>query len=316
MNNIIISTLQACLFIALAPLLMGFVKWCKCHLQNRQAPSLFQPYRNLHKLFHKEPLVADTASYIFRIAPYFIFAITVLIGAIVPLIVVDVSGATIALADVIVLVGLFALARFFLVLAGMDIGTAFGGMGSSREMMIAAIAEPALLMALFNLAMISASTNLSAIISYFALQQSFLHPAIIFAAVGFALVALAETGRIPIDNPATHLELTMVHEAMILEYSGRHLALIEWAAQIKFMIYAVMFVNLFIPWGIAYSVNLGGAALLLSGVVLIFKLIILIIVLTIAETNLAKLRLFRVPYLLNLAFLMCLLGILSYVIFG
>jgi formate hydrogenlyase subunit 4 len=306
----IIAITQTILFIAIAPLLSGIVKWLKCQLQNRRGPSIFQPYRNLIKLFRKNIVVADTASKLFCAVPYIVFSIVILIASAVPFLIITPSVP--AIADVIVLVGLFALARFFLCLAGMDIGTTFGGMSSSREMLIAAIAEPVLLIVLFTIAMIASSTNLSVIIAHLAHKQILSNPSIIFAAVSFALVAIAETGRIPIDNPATHLELTMIHEGMILEYSGRHLALIEWTAQIKFAIYCVLLINLFFPWGIAEIQNF--QALFLSSIVVIFKILILCIMLSIAEINLAKLRLFRAPFLLNLAFLLCLLGLLNHII--
>jgi formate hydrogenlyase subunit 4 len=306
---IILTILQTLIFIVFAPLLTGLVKAIKCKLQNRKGPPIFQPYRDLMKLFHKEMCIADTSSFIFHITPYVVFSTTIAATMVIPLLVCQPGFA---IADVIVLVGLFALSRFFLALAGMDIGTAFGGMGSSREMLIAAIAEPALLMAFFTLAMIASSTNLMTIVQYFSAQYPQAIPSLLFAACGFALVAIAETGRIPVDNPATHLELTMIHEAMILEYSGRYLALVEWAAQIKFMIYCVLFINLFFPWGIAQNLSL--SAFFISFFVLVCKLIIICIALTVAEINLAKLRLFRVPYLLNIAFLLCLLGMLSHII--
>lgn len=302
--------LQAALFVVFAPLLAGLIKWIKCQLQNRQGPSLLQPYRNLNKLFRKEVIVPETASKVFFSAPYIIFAATAVCCFAVPLMVTNLP--TNLIADIIVLVGLLALARFFLALAGMDIGTAFGGMGASREMMISGIAEPALLMTLFNLAMIAASTNVSSIINFGIANPPLLHPSLVFAAVSFALVAIAETGRIPVDNPATHLELTMVHEAMILEYSGRHLALIEWAAQIKFMLYCVLLLNLFFPWGIASVFALPN--ILFGFFVLLIKLMALGVILGMAEINLAKLRLFRVPNLLNFAFLLALLGLLIHVI--
>ena len=306
----LLALLQILFFIFGAPLLLGFVKIIKCYLQNRQAPSIFQPYCDLNKLFRKESVVADTVSIIFYITPYIVFGVTLVISAVVPLIVIHTP--TTVIADVIVLVGLFAIARFFLALAGMDVGTAFGGMGSSREMMIAAIAEPALLMAFFAVAMSASSTNLATIIVHLSQHQIWMRPSLIFAASGFVLVALAETGRIPVDNPATHLELTMVHEAMILEYSGRHLALIEWSAQIKFMLYCVLLINLFFPFGIAQVLT--WSALGFSIIAMIIKLIIVSVALGVAEINLAKLRLFRAPYLLNIAFLFSLLGVLSHII--
>jgi formate hydrogenlyase subunit 4 len=306
----LIAVLQTLLFVIMAPLLAGVLKNVKCRLQNRAAPPVWQPYLNLNKLFRKEVLLADTTSHIFRIAPYIIFGVTVFACSLVPLFIV--SNVTSTLTDVIVLVGLLSLVRFFLVMAGMDTGTSFGGMGSSREMMISAIAEPALLIVLFAVGMMSMSTSLSVIIGYMEPHHLWMQPSLIFAAIGLSLVALAETGRIPVDNPATHLELTMIHEAMILEYSGRYLALIEWASQIKFMLYAVLLVNVFFSWGIA--TDLYWQSIISSVLLLIIKLITLVVALGIAESGLAKMRLFRAPYLLNIAFMCGLLSVLIHII--
>ena len=307
----VFALLQTILFVAAAPLLSGLVKWLKCRLQNRRGSSILQPYRSLKKLFKKETIVANNASFIFHFTPYLIFTITILISATIPLIIVNSPFTYIA--DIIVLIGLFALARFFLALSGLDIGTAFGGMGSSREMMLSSLAEPALLLAFFTLAMNAESTNLSTIIQHFITTKHLLFsPSLIFTALGFVIIAVAETGRIPIDNPDTHLELTMIHEAMILEYSGHHLALIEWASQIKFMIYCVLFVDLFFPFGLATSLTLNVIGI--SCLALLAKLFFLSFTLSIAEINLAKIRLFRAPYLLSFAFLLCLLGVLNHII--
>ena len=302
----LIVMLQTLIFVVAAPLLAGLLKNIKCRLQNRAAPPMWQPYLNLNKLFRKEVLIASTTSQLFRAAPYIIFSVTVFTCSLVPLFLVNISVNL--MTGVIILVGLMSLARFFLVIAGMDTGTSFGGMGSSREMLISAIAEPALLMVFFSVATMSMSTNLSTIISYTIAHELWTQPSLIFAAIGFALVALAETGRIPVDNPATHLELTMIHEAMILEYSGRYLALIEWAAQVKFMLYAVLFINIFFPLGIASSFNLH--SICISIFLLTIKLIALVAALGIIESGLAKLRLFHAPYLLNLAFMCGLLSVL------
>jgi formate hydrogenlyase subunit 4 len=303
------ALLQALLYAALAPLLVGWIRKLKALLQNRRGASVLQPWRDLRKLLLKEARVAHTASPLFRAAPYIVFITTWLAAATVPLVAVSLPTATIA--DIIVLVGLLALARFFLALAGMDVGTAFGGMGASREMLVSALAEPAMLMAVFTLAMSAHSTNLASVIDYqlgaFALRPSFL-----FALGGLTLVALAETGRIPVDNPATHLELTMIHEAMLLEYSGRHLALMEWAAQIKLLLYGALIANIFFPWGIARSFAPTDLGIGLAAVVL--KLLALGAALALGETVLAKMRLFRVPAFLNLALLLALLGLLSQVI--
>lgn len=306
----LIAIVQAVLFVALAPLLAGWLKCCKCRLQNRKSPPLFQPYRDLIKLTQKQPVVATQASWLFTIAPYIIFSATVLAASVVPLIAVDMP--TSASADVIVMVGFFAFARFFLALAGLDIGTAFGGMGSSREMTISSLAEPAMLMAIFTLTMTASTTNLSLAIDHVLQEGLVLRPSFVFALFAMILVAIAETGRVPVDNPATHLELTMIHEAMILEYSGRHLALIEWASQLKLMLYGVLIANIFFPWGIAESFTLQA---LINGLLAIGgKLAVLGLFLAISETLLAKMRLFRIQEYLGFAYLLGLLGMLSHII--
>ena len=310
MTGWLLAIIQTLLFVLAAPLMTGWVKWLKCRLQNRKGPPPWQPYRDLAKLFRKEVVLAETASPVFRVAPYVVFSVTALAGSVVPLLTVGLP--TSAIADVIVLIGFFALARFFLALAGMDVGTAFGGMGSSREMTISSLAEPALLLAVITLAMTVASTNLSTMIAHLATAPLQLYPSFIFAALAMALVAVAETGRVPIDNPATHLELTMTHEAMILEYSSRHLALMEWAAMMKLFLYGVLLVNLFIPWGVGLTFI--PAAIGWGLVAITTKLFVLGIILAVAETSLAKMRLFRVPQYLSLAFILSLIGLLSHVI--
>ena len=306
----LLAAAQTALFVGAAPLLAGWVKRVKCHMQNRAAPALWQPYRDLAKLFRKHMVLAENASWLFRATPYIVFGAMFLAAAAVPLVAVDLPTA--AIADVIVLVGFFALARFFTALAGMDIGTAFGGMGASREMTIAALAEPAMLMAVFTLSMTAGSTNLSTAIHHVLDAGLVLRPSFLFALLALTMVAVAETGRIPVDNPATHLELTMIHEAMILEYSGRHLALIEWASQIKLMIYAVLIANIFWPWGIAQEFT--SEALGVAAVAIAAKLAALAVVLVTWETVLAKLRIFRVPPFLGFAFLLSLLGMLTHVV--
>jgi len=310
MSDFLISMCQGILLVIFAPLLKGFVKLTKCRLQNRKGPSILQPYRDLYKLFRKEIKIASNASVLFKITPLIMFGVSATIALIIPSLVIN--SHIFVIADVLVIIGLFALIRFFLALAGMDIGTSFGGMGTSREMMVSALAEPALLLAFFTLAMNASSTNVSSIILYLLDHQPLLHPSLVFAGLGFILVAIAETGRIPVDNPATHLELTMIHEAMILEYSGRNLALIEWSTQIKFILYCTLFCDLFLPFGIAKFIDFN--LLLISFGFFVIKLIFLSVFLVIAETNLAKLKLFRVPYLMGLAFLLCLMGVLSRII--
>ncbi len=305
-----VGALQALLYLALAPLLVGWIRKVKARLQNRRGASLLQPYRNLRKLLAKEVRVAHTASPLFRVAPYIVFVATWLAAATVPLIASNVPTA--AMADIIVMVGLLALARFFMSLAALDVGTAFGGMGASREMLIGALAEPALLLAVFTVAMQAHSTSLSSVVDHQLQMGLVLKPSLLFALTALLLVGMAETGRIPIDNPSTHLELTMVHEALILEYSGRHLALMEWAAQTKLVLYGALLSSMFFPWGIAQTLHAPALALGLAAIV--GKLAILAVAVAVAESVLAKMRLFRVPALLNLALLLGLLGLLSYVI--
>jgi formate hydrogenlyase subunit 4 len=306
----ILALVQNLIFVFFAPLLLGWIKINKSILQNCLPPSLLQPYYDLRKLFRKEVVMAEHASWLFRATPYIVFGTAVLSAGVVPLIATSLPTA--AIADVIVLVGFFALSRFFLALAAMDIGTAFGGMGSSREMTLSSLTEPAMLMAIFTLSMTAATTNISTTIEVILNHGLILRPSFIFAMLGLMMVAVAETGRIPIDNPATHLELTMVHEAMILEYSGRHLALIEWASHIKLMIYGVLIANLFLPWGIATELTFSG--FLIGALAIVLKLFVLGSFLALSETLLAKLRLFRAPDYLSFAFLLSLLGMLSHVI--
>ncbi|WP_347258149.1 NADH-quinone oxidoreductase subunit H [Methylocaldum sp.] len=306
----LIALVEPILFILAAPLLAGWTKMVKCRLQNRKAPSLLQPYRELAKLLRKQPVVAEQASWLFEAAPYIVFASAVLAAAVVPFFAVHLPTASIA--DVIALAGFLALGRFFLVLAGMDVGTAFGGMGSSREVTIASLSEPAMLMAIFALAMSANTTNLASAIDYVLDTGVALRPSFVFALAGMVLVAVAETGRVPVDNPTTHLELTMIHEAMVLEYSGKYLALIEWAGEIRLMLYGVLIANIFFPWGIAEDLSLASLGSGLAAILL--KLFGLGALLAAAETVFAKMRLFRVQEFLGFAYLLSLLGMLSHII--
>lgn len=303
-----IQIMQAVLLVLLAPVAAGFVSTCKARMQNRQGAGLLQPWRNLRKLFTKEAVMAEHASWVFRFAPYVVFTATVMAASVVPAVLVDTPLSLTA--DVIALVALLALARFFLALAGMDIGTAFGGMGASREMTFAALAEPAMLMSVFVLSLGAHSTNLTTMITHTLNTPMALQPSLAFALAAMLMIAVAENGRIPIDNPTTHLELTMIHEAMILEYSGRHLALMEWASMIKLVLFATLIIDLFMPWGIATDASLAtvAMALLLWAV----KLFVLLLSLAIVETGLAKLRLFEVPEYLSAAFVIAFLGLLTH----
>jgi formate hydrogenlyase subunit 4 len=298
---------QVALVLLLAPLLTGYVRKVKARLLRRQGPPLIQPYRDLVKLLHKEVVLAENASWVFRVAPYIIFATTWVAAALVP------SFATgLALspaADLIAIVALLGSARFMLALAGLDVGTSFGGIGSSREMMIASLAEPALLMIAFTLSLLAGSTQLSEVATFMQGTDVGLRVSLGMALVALIMVAIAENARIPIDNPATHLELTMVHEAMILEYSGRHLAVIEAAASLKLLLYLSVIGCVFAPWGVAV-VGEGIGTYAISLVVYMAKLVVAGFLLAVFETVVAKMRVFRVSDFLGAALMLGLLAAL------
>ncbi|MEK6594856.1 MAG: NADH-quinone oxidoreductase subunit H [Pseudomonadota bacterium] len=303
---------QTLLVVALAPLMLGWVNQCRAWLQNRSGPGVLQPYRVLHKLFHKDALIAHNASAIFRSAPYIQFGCMALAASIVP--VVETSLAFSPAADVIALVGIFALARVFSSLAAMDIGTAFGSLGARREMLVASLSEPALLMVFFTPLLIAQSSSLTVIVDALAHREFAIYPSLAFAAVAFVMVLLAENARIPIDNPSTHLELTMIHEALILEYSARHLALIEWATAIKLTVYCAIGIALFMPWG---TIEAGDWPLFpVAAGILIAKLALAGIGLALLETVSAKMRIFRAPEFLGMAFLFAVLGLLIRLLLG
>ncbi|MCG6206822.1 NADH-quinone oxidoreductase subunit H [Rhodopseudomonas sp. HC1] len=306
-TDIAVQGVQMLLVFLLAPLLTGFIRKIKARLQRRRGPSLLQPYRDLIRLLRKEVVLADNASWLFRAVPYVTFAAIWVAAALVP------TFATGLLfnwtADLIVIVALLGTARFFLALAGMDIGTSFGGIGSSREVMIAALAEPAMLMIVFCVALVAGSTHLSTVADYIASTAVGLRVSLGLAMIALVMVALAENARIPIDNPSTHLELTMVHEAMILEYSGRHLALIEFGAQLKLLLYVSLIVCLFYPWGIGIF-GAGLAAYVAGAALYLLKITIAGFLLAVFETATAKMRVFRVPQFLGAALMLGLLGTL------
>ena len=303
---ILLQVVQSVLVVLAAPLVLGWMNICRAWLQNRSAPSLWLPYYTLAKLFHKDAVIANTVSPLFRFMPYIVFGCMWLAAAIVPVLATGLPFAPAA--DIIALVGLFAVARVFAALAAMDTGTSFGGLGARREMMVGFLAEPAMLMTLFTAAFISGSTQLPTIVDTLAHREFAIYPSLAFAAVAFLMVLLAENARIPVDNPATHLELTMIHEAMILEYSARHLALIEWASAIKLTAYMAIGFALFVPWGIAPAGD--WAALPLSLTALAAKLALAGAGLAFLETLLAKMRIFLVAEFLSTAFLLGVLGML------
>jgi len=299
--------------LAAAPLFVGWINQCRAWLQNRSAPSLWLPYRGIRKLFHKDAVIAEHASSLFRLAPYIVFGAMVLAAGIIPS-----MGTRLPLtpvADAIALVGLLATARVFMSLAAMDVGTAFGTLGARREMMIGFLAEPALLMVIFVASLISATTALPAITEHLATQRLGLYPSLAFTAVAFTMVLLAENARVPVDNPATHLELTMIHEALLLEYSARHLALMEWAAALKLFNYACIGFALFVPWGISTGQS-SPTALFASIPLLAVKLAAAGALLALIETVSAKLRVFRAPEFLATAFLFAVLGLLVHLLLG
>jgi formate hydrogenlyase subunit 4 len=311
--ELITQFLEIVAALAAAPIFLGWVNQCRAWLQNRSAPSIWLPYRNIRKLFDKDAVIADNASPLFRAAPYVVFGTMVVAAGIIPS--MGTHLALVVAADAIALVGLFATARMFLSLAAMDVGTAFGTLGARREMMVGFLAEPALLMVIFVASLISATTALPAISEHLATQTLGLYPSLAFSAVAFTLVLLAENARIPVDNPATHLELTMIHEAMLLEYSARHLALMEWGAALKLFNYACIGFALFVPWGIATG-EIGPLGLLVSIPVLAGKLAVAGAGLALIETVSAKLRVMRAPEFLATAFLFAVLGLLVHVMLG
>jgi len=305
-RDLLVQGVQMLLVLALAPLLTGVVRKVKARLNRRQGASVIQPYRDLRRLLGKEVVLADNASWLFRVAPYLIFAVTWVAAALIPTfatgLIFSWSG------DLIAITALLGSARFLLALAGMDIGTSFGGLGASREVMIASLAEPAMLMIAVTLALIAGSTQLSTIAEVM-LNFGTLRVSLAMALVAFIIVAVAENGRIPVDNPATHLELTMVHEATVLEYSGRHLAMIELASALKLLLYVSAIACLFLPWGLATG-NAGIGAYAIGIVTYLGKLALGAGALAVFETSIAKMRVFRVPSFLGAALMLGLLGVL------
>ncbi|NVO14700.1 MAG: NADH-quinone oxidoreductase subunit H [Rhodoplanes sp.] len=294
-----LQLLQITFLLAIAPLIVGITRKVRARLLCRRGPPLVQPYLDIWKLMHKDAVVADNASWVYRRAPYMIFAATWVAAGLIP------TYATGLLfswsADLIAVIALLGTARFALALAGMDVGTAFGGIGSSREMMIASLAEPAMLLISFAVALIAGTTQLSAIASLFSTGDVGVRVSLGLALLALIVVGIAENARIPVDNPATHLELTMVHEAMILEYSGRHLAVIEAAAQLKLVLYFSLIACLFAPFGMATGEKTA-LALVVGLVTFVLKLVVLAVLLPIAETTVAKMRVFRYPAFVGSAF--------------
>jgi formate hydrogenlyase subunit 4 len=307
--GVLVTAVQWLVVVAGAPLLVGVIRKTKARLQGRRGAPVWQPYLDFRKLLAKETIISENTSWIFRFTPYVVFATMLLSAFIVP--VLTSAGPLQFLGNIILLMYVFLLGTFFLALAGLDAGSSFGGMGSSREMAIAALAEPTVMIAIFAIALRAGSTGLGEMISRSVSDRLLLlNPGHLLAFLSLFIVALAETGRLPVDNPSTHLELTMIHEAMILEYSGRYLALIEWASAIKLFLFLTLLGNVFFPWGIALTLQ--PVALVGGFIALTVKLGVLALSLALLETGMAKLRLFLVPALLSASFMFALLEVISF----
>lgn len=305
--NLLIQGVQMLAVVALAPLLVGLVRKTKARLLRRRGPSVIQPYRDILRLMRKEVVLAENASWLFRVSPYLIFAATWVAAALVPTFATGLQFSWTA--DLIAIVALLGSTRFFLALAGMDVGTSFGGIGSSREMMIASMAEPAMLLTVFAVALVAGSTQLSTVSQFMASAGVGLRVSLGLGLVALIIVAIAENARIPVDNPATHLELTMVHEAMVLEYSGRHLAMIELAAALKLLLHVSLIACVFFPWGIATESDIPGAYVV-GALFYLGKVAIGGVLLAMFETLVAKMRVFRVPEFLGVGLMLGLLATL------
>ena len=305
--DLIAQGAQMMLVLVLAPLLLGYTRKLRARLLRRQGPPILQPYRDLLRLIRKEVVLAENASWLFRSGPYMIFAATWVAAALVPTFATRLQFSWTA--DLIAITALIGSSRFFLALVGMDVGTSFGGIGSSREMMFASLAEPAMMMIVFTLALLAGSTQLSVVAEFMQTNAS-LRVSLGLALIALIIVALAENARVPVDNPATHLELTMVHEAMMLEYSGRHLAVLELAAALKLLLYLSLIACIFMPWGIAPPVSAGPAAYAIGLASYLAKIGVGGFLLVVFETSIAKMRVFRVPDFLGIALMLGLLGML------
>lgn len=312
-SKIALPILQLIVIVGLAPLVKGFINKIEARFQNRRGPSIFQPYYNLIKLLRKDAVVSETASWIFRATPYVTFISILIIALLVPVLSSTVPANFTG--DVILIIYLFALGRFFLALSSLDTGSAFGGMGGMREMMVSTMSEPALMLSVFTVSLATGSTNLGNITSTMVDQSTILlNPSLFLAFAALAIVIIAEAGRIPVDNPFTHLELTMIHEGMILEFSGRYLALIEWASSMKLLLLLTILVNTFLPWGIARDMTF--PAMLISFALYVVKIGFFAFLIVILEMSFAKLRIFRVPNLLGTALVLSILAIISLYVVG
>ncbi|TFG56364.1 MAG: formate hydrogenlyase [Methanomassiliicoccus sp.] len=306
----LLAMIQTLLLLALAPLFTGLIRKFKAFFQGRQGPSVLQPYRDLTKLFHKDSVISKDASWLFTATPYICMTAVITAALMIPFFT---TSSINFIGDIIVVVYLFGMMRFFMALAGLDAGSAFGGMGSSREMTISAMVEPTILLSIFTMALISGTTRLGEISFNLATTGlDLVPPALFLALAAFFISTLAENARVPVDNPATHLELTMIHEAMILEHSGKQLALMEWSSMTKLLLYLVIMANTFLPWGIATEVT--PMALIIGIFAVILKITLFSLAIAIIESSMAKMRLFRLPNLLTVSFSLSLLAVMSFYI--
>ncbi len=301
--------LQFIIIIVFSPLIQGMIKKLKAQMQGRVGPGILQPYYDLLRLLKKEMVVSDVASWIFRVTPYIVFVSTATVAMIIP--VITTASPFGMMGDVIALIYLLAIGRFFMALAGLDGGTAFGGEGSSREMAVAILVEPMMMLSIFTAAITAGSTNLSMIAGA---QGMLYSPSHILALSAFIVAIVAETGRIPVDNPDTHLELTMIHEGMLLEYSGRYLALMEWSHFMKQMILFTLAFDIFFPLGIHGDTGFTGLAA--SFGIYFLKMVFMVFLMALIESTRAKLRFFQLPSLLGGAFVLALLSLLTYIMMG
>jgi len=308
MVDVALALIQTALLLALAPLLTGVVRKLKAWMQSRRGPPVYQPYLDLAKLMRKGSVVSEDASWLTTITPY-VCLVSILVAALlVPVFVTETFGF---LGDLIVLVYLFAMARFFMALAALDAGSTFGGMGSSREMLVSALIEPAILLSFFTVALLTGTTSLVSVTSVIASSgASLIGPALLLAFAAFLIAILAENARVPVDNPSTHLELTMIHEAMLLEYSGKELAVMEYSSMVKLVLFMTIAWSAFLPWGVA--TELTASAIVIGIIVFLVKVLVMAAVIAIIESSMAKSRLFRLPNLLTMAFILAFLAVMSY----
>jgi formate hydrogenlyase subunit 4 len=300
---------QVALIVAISPLVTGIIRKLKALLQSRRGPGMFQPYYDMYKLFRKDSVVARNSSWIFLVTPYICMAAMLTAALLVPVFITQSLGFA---GDLIVFIYLLAMARFFMAVAALDAGSAFGGMGSSREMVISSMAEPTMLLSIFAMALMAGTTSLGDISRQLVFSPDLVRPSLFLAFAAFFIATLAENARLPVDNPSTHLELTMIHEAMVLEYSGKGLALMELSSMTKLVLFLAVLANVFMPWGIATDAS--PLALAIGLIMILLKIGVLAAVIALIESTFSKMRLFRVPNLLTVSFTLALLAVISYYI--